>query len=549
MARPLNQPQLIDDRYQIVRLLGEGGMGAVYEARHVGTGRRVAVKVIIGNHVKTGDVVARFQREARAAGSIETQHIVQVLDTGVDHASQNPYMVMEFLQGEDIQQCIKRVGPLEPEIALRIIAQACVGLQKAHEAGVIHRDIKPANLYLAVQDHGVIMVKLLDFGIAKVNVDQVGSVEDAGLTRTGSMLGSPLYMSPEQAKGAKSTDQRTDIWSLGVVLYEMLAGETPYSHCESLGALILEICSSSARPIQELAPWVPPEAAAIVHRALTIDVNRRYASVADLLAEVRQLLPGGTALEHSMLAPLTQQRRSFVAPKLSGTATGLSASSAGSGVVTARSGDYGVPSGSPTADIAGGLASSQVGTSSGSKLLPMVLGGVLVLGGGGLAAYRLTKAPAAPAVSAEANASALPAAPAAPAPLATERIIEIRSVQLAVVPATVIAEIDGVTAPVSNGMITLTGASGSVHQVRLRSGENEVTNNVVISEAGAVPNKLELSLKPAAAVVPGAKPSRAAAPGGAAPAAATAPSPPAAPKPAAAAPAAPTNPGVDRSFQ
>jgi eukaryotic-like serine/threonine-protein kinase len=164
--------QVIDQKYQVVRLLGKGGMGAVYEARHVGTGRRVAVKVILNEnglpqHV---DVLARFQREARAAGAIESMHITQVLDTGVDPRGGHPYLVMEYLAGEDLHQTLERLGPLSPDLALRIAVQACLGLAKAHEGGVVHRDIKPANIFLARQDAGQIWVKLLDFGIAKAKM-------------------------------------------------------------------------------------------------------------------------------------------------------------------------------------------------------------------------------------------------------------------------------------------------------------------------------------------------------------------------------------------
>src|SRR5436190_7208260 len=149
------QATVVDGKYQIVRPLGEGGMGTVYEARHLGTGRRVAVKVIVNEALaKSPDIIARFQREARAAGSIESQHIAHVLDTGQDRDTGNPYMVMEYLHGEDVSKAIERVGPLHPELAMRIIAQACAGLQKAHDAGVVHRDIKPANLYLVHQDAG-----------------------------------------------------------------------------------------------------------------------------------------------------------------------------------------------------------------------------------------------------------------------------------------------------------------------------------------------------------------------------------------------------------
>jgi serine/threonine protein kinase len=169
MVRPNVSPgEAIDTKYLIVRQLGQGGMGAVYEARHAGTGRRVAVKVIVGETLqKNRDVVARFQREARAAGAIESAHVVQVLDTGFDPSSGHPYLVMEFLSGRDLQEIIRELGPLPPELALRVVAQACLGLLKAHEVGVVHRDVKPANVFLARLDAGDIVVKLLDFGIAE----------------------------------------------------------------------------------------------------------------------------------------------------------------------------------------------------------------------------------------------------------------------------------------------------------------------------------------------------------------------------------------------
>ena len=164
----------IDGKYDLLRRLGEGGMGAVYEARNRGTGRRVAVKVIAGEALaKNQEVVARFQREALASGAIESQYIAHVLDTGVDPASGSPYMVMELLSGEDLEHAIKRLGPLPPELALRVVAQACLGLQKAHEVGVVHRDIKPANIFLATRDGGEIVAKILDFGIAKVKMEEL----------------------------------------------------------------------------------------------------------------------------------------------------------------------------------------------------------------------------------------------------------------------------------------------------------------------------------------------------------------------------------------
>jgi serine/threonine-protein kinase len=299
---------LIDGKYQLVRCLGEGGMGAVYEGRHLGTGRRVAVKLVSTEALAKGpDVADRFRREAMASGAIESQYIAHVLDTGVDSRTASPYLVMELLVGEDLQRAIKRVRRFTPDLALRIAAQACMGLQKAHEAGVVHRDVKPANLFLAVRDHELV-VKLLDFGIAKVRLDPITSPE-TDKTRSGMMLGSPLYMSPEQARGKKTIDHRSDVFSLGVVLYEMLAGKTPHAKSETIGDLIVRICGEPARPLQEVAPSVNQATAAIVHKAIALDPGDRFVSAEAMLAAIRAIVPGGFGLEASLLPALAETGR------------------------------------------------------------------------------------------------------------------------------------------------------------------------------------------------------------------------------------------------
>ena len=291
-------------------------MGIVYEARHLGTGRRLAIKVIPADRNDKTGAVARFQREARAAGQIESRHVARIVDTGRDEATGDSYLAMDLLEGEDVEELVARLGLLPPDLAVRIALQACAGLVKAHEAGVVHRDIKPSNLFLARQDGGEIIVTLLDFGIAKMGVDQLASVDESVLTRTGSLVGSPLYMSPEQARGSKTIDHRTDIWSLGVVLYEALAGSPPNSTSESLGSLILAICSQPPPPVQERAPWVSDDLAAVVKRALAVDPKARFATAAEMASALRALLPSGHAIHESSLQPLDPDPRPLVADRL-----------------------------------------------------------------------------------------------------------------------------------------------------------------------------------------------------------------------------------------
>jgi eukaryotic-like serine/threonine-protein kinase len=398
---------IIDGKYQLVRKLGEGGMGAVYEARHRGTGRRVAVKVIAGASLeKNPEVVSRFQREAMASGAIESQYIAQVLDTGVDPATGSPYTVMELLVGEDVEQAIHRLGPLSPDLALRIMAQACLGLKKAHESGVVHRDIKPANLFLAKREDGDVIVKLLDFGIAKVKIDQLASGEGVGLTRTGAMLGSPLYMSPEQARGKKDLDHRTDIWSLGVVFYEALAGTTPHGHVDTLGELILQICSTPPRLVQEIAPWVPASVAGIVHKALALDPAHRFASTSDMLAAIRAELPSGNHVTEAMFVPLSQATRGAALPKFELT-SGIrapAASYAGVGPMTAQSGDN-------VGSTMTGVANTRDDKKGGAPMRVVVPVALALAAVAGLGAWRLASGTPSSEVSSAAPVTATPPAP------------------------------------------------------------------------------------------------------------------------------------------
>ena len=293
---------VLGGRYEIVRLLGQGGMGSVYEVRHTGTRKRMALKVITADVTQHPGLVARFEVEARASGAIESQHIAQVFDVGSDEHLKVPYMAMEFLVGEDLEALLQRLGPLPPDLALRVITQACAGLERAHENDVIHRDIKPANIYVTRRDGDEIVIKLLDFGIAKIMQDE--EKDGPGLTRTGALIGSPLYMSPEQARGRRGgIDQRTDVWSLGTVLYQILCGRTPHHDQEAMGDLIIAICSDEAVSVQKFAPWIPPEIDRIIQRALQIDVEKRYQSAGEMLRDLRALLPNGWSITAPMLAP------------------------------------------------------------------------------------------------------------------------------------------------------------------------------------------------------------------------------------------------------
>ena len=483
----------IDGKYLVKRQLGAGAMGSVYEAEHTSTGRRVALKLIsAGDLTRDSGMVARFQREARAAGAIDTQHITQVLDAGLDEESQLPFLVMEFMAGDDLQNTIKLLGPLPPELAMRIVAQACLGLQKAHDAGVVHRDMKPANLFLAQRDAGEIIVKLLDFGIAKVKMDAAQEVESAGLTKTGSMLGSPLYMSPEQAKGQRDIDHRTDIWSLGVVFYQALCGRTPYQDATALGELIIMICSQFPPLVQDHAPWVPQEVAAIVHKCLRHNPAERFQSAMEMFQALKALLPNGWSINDSMIASVDAAMKGVAAPKL-GLTTSLESAQTAVGGPPASA----VTTGPGTAVTTVGNVAPPA-KSAGKAPLFAALGVLAVAGIGG--AYVLTRpaalpvvtpATAQPAITATAIASATPTATATatastPAPTGTLRV------KLVIMPSDAQAEVEGEKTPVKGGLLEISGTLGSVHRVHVFKGKMTTTTDVVITNVGANPPKIEL---------------------------------------------------------
>jgi serine/threonine protein kinase len=276
-------------------------MGTVYDAIHGKTGRRVALKLIHERLVTSDQSRKRFEREARAAATIESLHVVQILDSGEDDASGVPFIAMEYLQGEDLRSLLKR-GPLPERLAIAIAIQICSGLKKAHENEIVHRDLKPANVFVATMDDRRRMVKLLDFGIAKL-VGEGTMTTDA--TATNATLGSPPYMSPEQLRSPRDVDEQTDVWALGVVLYEMLSGHTPTEGIEPIGARVYAICHKPAAPLRQVAPHVSSRLASIVHRALEIDKAQRFTSIDEMMSALRSLAPvtaTGDILEEDLAA-------------------------------------------------------------------------------------------------------------------------------------------------------------------------------------------------------------------------------------------------------
>jgi hypothetical protein len=268
----------IAGKYLVKRLLGAGGMGAVFEGENVEIGKRVAIKVINASHAGSPEVAERFRREARAASKVESDNIVAVFDVGTDPII-GLYMVMEYLTGEDLAVRLQRDHRIEVQLAVNIGIQAARALAKAHIAGVIHRDLKPANLFLIHRDDDALSVKILDFGISKLTDDaRSPRASDAprALTRAGAVVGTAQYMSPEQAQGLP-IDLRTDVWSLGAVLYEILAGQPAYEEKATYEQTIIQIVTRRPAALCEVAPWVPPELAEVVHAALTPEIDARLA--------------------------------------------------------------------------------------------------------------------------------------------------------------------------------------------------------------------------------------------------------------------------------
>ena len=274
---PVRQGDVLANKYRVDRVLGVGGMGVVVAATHLQLDQRVALKFMLPAAFANPEALGRFQREARAAVKLKSEHVARVLDTGTfDDGS--PYIVMEYLEGTDLAAEIERAGALPLPVVAEYVVQACEAIAEAHGLGIVHRDLKPGNLFLTRRAEGSPLVKVLDFGISKTT-----ALTDSNLhmTKTSSILGSPLYMSPEQMKSSRNVDGRTDVWSLGVILYEMLGGRVPFTS-DTLGGLMAAVMTEAFMPLELVRPDLPREVCLLVNRCLEKDPARRVANVAEI---------------------------------------------------------------------------------------------------------------------------------------------------------------------------------------------------------------------------------------------------------------------------
>jgi serine/threonine protein kinase len=266
-------------------------MGVVISAYHLQLGQRVALKFL--RHQTQGqapEVVARFLREARAAAMVRSEHVARVTDVGTLDTGE-PFLVMEYLEGENLAEALARSGPFAISDVVGWVLQVCEALAEAHVAGITHRDLKPANLFLARGAGDSLSVKVLDFGISKL-VD--GGTEDASLTATSAVMGSPLYMSPEQIRSSKNVDSRTDIWALGVILHELLTG-APVYNAETAHGLLAKIIADPPPPVRQLRRDVPAEVEAAILRCLEKEPQKRWESVAELAHALAPFAPLSSA--------------------------------------------------------------------------------------------------------------------------------------------------------------------------------------------------------------------------------------------------------------
>jgi serine/threonine-protein kinase len=381
---------VIDEKYRIVRLIGEGGMGAVYEGENTLIARRVAIKVLYGAAAMSAEAIARFEREAQAAGRIGNDHILEILDLGrLPDGSR--YMVMEYLDGETLGMRIQRLGRMTPEELVVIFKQLLVGLQAAHEAGIVHRDLKPDNIFILKEKAGrKDFAKIIDFGISKFQE----SGTDHGMTRTGTVMGTPFYMSPEQAKGSRA-DPRSDLYAVGAMLYEAVSGTVPFDG-KTFNELMFKIVLSDPQPLSELVPDLDLGFGRLVLKGMSKEPEQRFQSAREF----------GDALDRWRKTGLT----------FSGASNAVTLPEAVEKAVAKP-----VQTAAPRAGVTNGSwANSPPAPEKKSRVPWALVGGigVLVLGGGALVAtwigHDASSPPAEPAASVEAPTVPRPPPPAPP---------------------------------------------------------------------------------------------------------------------------------------
>jgi eukaryotic-like serine/threonine-protein kinase len=392
--------QLIEGKYRIIELIGEGGMGAVYLGENVRIQRKVAIKVLHGAYSSNTEVAQRFEREAQAAGRIGNDHILEVLDLGELPAGDR-FMVMEHLDGETLAHRIKRLGRMSPQQVAPLAKQMVAGLAAAHAAGIVHRDLKPENIFVLKEKAGKKdYIKIIDFGISKF---QPLGGDAMKMTRTGVVMGTPYYMAPEQASGSRDADARSDLYAVGVMLYEAVTGRVPFD-APTFNQLMFQIVLSEPPPPQAVVPDLDPAFASIVCKGMARDVNQRFQSAAEFGAAIDAWIEAGTPVAVPPPAPgdpvvAGPQRTALLMNHAQAPAAAAFAAPAGLNMTPGRG-------------TAGNWATSQAGVvipkkSAAPLVIAAVLGGLVLLGGAGIAAVALlrggegTSAPAASAVPPE----------------------------------------------------------------------------------------------------------------------------------------------------
>jgi serine/threonine-protein kinase len=303
---------IVAGKYRVERVLGVGGMGVVVAAHHLQLDEKVALKLLLPSALQNRTATLRFAREARTVFKLKNEHVARVIDVG-ELANGAPYIVMEYLEGEDLDRRLKTKGPLPVELAVEFILQACVAVADAHAIGVVHRDLKPANLFAVRRSDGLLTIKVLDFGISKLTDTLPTGEEVAGMkmTKTNGVLGTPLYMAPEQMRSSTRVDARTDIWAIGVILYELLAGHAPFV-ASTVMELTLKVTGEAPEPLARTRTDVPPGLDGVVGRCLEKRPEDRYANIGELAAALLPYAPERARAHFERIAGILGVSGAFV---------------------------------------------------------------------------------------------------------------------------------------------------------------------------------------------------------------------------------------------